>query len=64
MQASRPVTLPVPLPPNTKDNRSYLLVSPEESFLGNGNTQFRIAGALIEEAVRIALSQADKAETN
>ena len=38
MQASRPVSLPVSVAQNTKDNRSYLLVGPEESFLGNGNT--------------------------
>ena len=61
MQASRPVSLPVSVAQNGKENRSYLLVGPEESFLGNGNTQFRITGALLAEAVKIALSQSDKA---
>ena len=58
MQASRPINLPIPATQNSKESRSYLLVGPEEAFLGNGNTQFRISSQiLMSDVIQAALTQ-------
>ena len=64
MQASRPINLPIPTS-NPKESRSFLLVGPDESFLGNGNTQIRISNQIfMSDIVQGTLNQLAASDNN
>lgn len=54
MQASRHLNLPIPAVVEGKEQRSYLQVSMEKSFLASGKAVFRVQRAALESVIQAA----------